>query len=179
MALLSQVGRCNFKLLNVIRPSTVALIGGNVAPKSTGTAQEQMDEFWNKNKKLNRPMSPHMTVYKLVDLTSGLSITHRATGMILAGMTTAFAFATPFLPANLDKAILSLQACGDTWLGWFLLMDIKFLIVWCVMFHTLNGIRHLAWDTGRGFQLNDLKKSGYAVIGLSALLATAIVYLCR
>merc|ERR1719516_453325 len=37
-------------------------------------------EFWSKNKALNRPLSPHLTIYKF-QLTSMLSITHRATGL--------------------------------------------------------------------------------------------------
>lgn len=179
MALMSLVGQCNTKLLNRLRPGVIHAFGGSSANKSTGTAQEQIDNFWRKNKKLNRPMSPHMTVYKLADITSGLSLTHRATGMLLAGATTSFAFATPLLPANLDQAIYGLQTYMDTWLGYLVVMDVKFLLVWCIMFHTCNGIRHLAWDTGKGFQMDDLKKSGYAVIGLSALLATLIVYFCK
>lgn len=179
MALLSIVGQCNTKLLTRLRPEVIHVFGGFSAYKSTGTAQEQMDSFWSKNKTLNRPMSPHMTVYKLADITSGLSLTHRATGMLLAGATTSFALATPFLPANLDQAIYGLQAYMDSWLGYLVLMDVKFLLVWCIMFHTCNGIRHLAWDTGKGFQIDNLKRSGYAVIGLSALLATLIVYCCK
>lgn len=39
-----------------------------------------------KNYRLSRPMSPHLTIYKL-QLTTMLSITHRATGVALSGVT--------------------------------------------------------------------------------------------
>jgi succinate dehydrogenase (ubiquinone) cytochrome b560 subunit len=49
----------------------------------------------------------------------------------------------------------------------------KFTLAFPVMFHLWNGFRHLTWDLGYGFQIADLYKSGYLVIGLA--LATAVV----
>lgn len=165
------------RLLALSRPSVFA--SGHSALKSTGSPQEQMDEYWAKNKRLNRPMSPHMTIYNLHHVTSAMSVTHRATGIALAGVTTAFAFGSVFLPQNLDQAILSLQSFGESWFGYMMLMEVKFLLVWPIIFHTLNGIRHLVWDTGKGFEMSDLRKSGYVVTALSVIISAAIVYLYK
>lgn len=145
------------------------------APKSTGTAQSQIDEFWEKNKKLNRPMSPHLTAYNLVTMTAGMSVTHRATGIYLTAVTCVFAQLSPFLPENLDQAMLVLQS--DSILYNALLFDCKLALLWPIVYHTLNGVRHLAWDTGKGFKMNELYLSGYAVIGLSFLITVAMILL--
>ena len=54
-------------------------------------------EFWSKNKELGRPISPHLTIYKF-QLTSMLSITHRATGLIQSGMLTGAGLGALLLP---------------------------------------------------------------------------------
>jgi hypothetical protein len=48
------------------------------------TVKEQQTLFWAKNQKLHRPLSPHLTIYRL-PLPAILSITHRATGAALSG----------------------------------------------------------------------------------------------
>ena len=45
----------------------------------------------------------------------------------------------------------------------------------CLMYHLFNGIRHLFWDVGKGFDIPTVYRSGYAVIVLS-LLSTAIIW---
>jgi succinate dehydrogenase (ubiquinone) cytochrome b560 subunit len=49
----------------------------------------QNEDFEVKNARLGRPQSPHLTIYKL-QLTSLLSLTHRATGMALGGIITVW-----------------------------------------------------------------------------------------
>lgn len=48
------------------------------------SVKEAQTEFWAKNQKLHRPMSPHLTIYRL-PLPAILSVTHRATGAALSG----------------------------------------------------------------------------------------------
>jgi len=66
----------------VLRPSTV---------KTTST-----EDYWDKNKRMNRPMSPHLTIYK-PQVTSMLSITHRITGLATSGYIYAFSVGTDAL----------------------------------------------------------------------------------
>ena len=54
-------------------------------------------EFWSKNKALNRPISPHLTIYKF-QLTSMLSITHRATGLAQSAMLSGVGLGALLIP---------------------------------------------------------------------------------
>merc|ERR1719431_822563 len=65
-------------------------------------------EYWAKNKALKRPISPHLTIYKF-QLTSMLSITHRATGLIQSGMLTVFAVGAMVLPGTFPTQLAMLQ----------------------------------------------------------------------
>ena len=144
-----------------------------VASKSTGSAQQQMNNFWDKNHLVKRPMSPHLSIYK-PQLTSMLSVTHRATGILLAGSTIGFAGAT-LLPSSYIDMFLSLVADAHaSGLGYIYLFPLKFLLAWPVMFHTCNGLRHLFWDMAQGLKIEDVYKTGWVVLLLSSLLAAAL-----
>lgn len=144
-----------------------------IASKSTGSAQKQMDDFWNKNQSVKRPMSPHLTIYKF-QLTSMLSITHRATGILLAGATIGAASAT-LLPPSVFSVFFSLVSqVHASGMGYLCLFPLKFMLAWPVMFHTCNGLRHLVWDFAQGLKIEDVYKSGWAVLIVSSLLAAAL-----
>jgi succinate dehydrogenase / fumarate reductase, cytochrome b subunit len=57
----------------------------------------------------------------------------------------------------------------QAWYGQVLL----FAWTWALMYHLGNGIRHLFWDIGRGFELKTAERSGYAVVAVSLLLTAA------
>lgn len=73
-------------------------------------------EFWSKNKKLGRPMSPHLTIYK-PQLTSMLSITHRGTGLAQSGYLSIVGIGSLFLPGtpahtiSFVKLTLTINVC--------------------------------------------------------------------
>lgn len=120
-----------------------------------------------------RPLSPFMIgqVYK-AQLTSVLSLLHRATGVALAvgalglvawlvavaGGSDAFECFRGFFAAPYGKVIL-------------------FAFTACLAYHLFNGLRHLAWDAGWGFDIPTAYKSGYAVVALTILLTAAIWWL--
>merc|ERR1719427_2490440 len=66
-------------------------------------------EFWSKNKKLGRPMSPHLTIYK-PQLTSMLSITHRGTGLAQSGYLSIIGIGSLFLPGNFPSFLAEVSA---------------------------------------------------------------------
>lgn len=105
-----------------------------------------------------RPLSPHLQVYK-PQLTSILSIFHRGTGVLLA-------LATPFLVCWL----WSIAEGPEAYAKWQALFNYKFvklaLVGWsfCLFYHLCNGIRHLFWDAGMGFELKNLYRSGWVVV---------------
>ncbi len=61
---------------------------------------------------------------------------------------------------------------NGSWLGRVLLFGWNFAL----FYHLCNGIRHLFWDTGRGFELPALVRSGWAVI-ISAVVLTVIAWI--
>lgn len=119
-----------------------------------------------------RPLSPFMIgPYYRPQITSVLSITHRITGVILAlaalGLT-AWLLAV----AGGSAAFETFQAFAGSPVGQLLLIAVAAALV----FHFLNGIRHLLWDVGWGFELPRVYASGYVVLGLTAVITAAIAY---
>ncbi|HEX4871803.1 MAG TPA: succinate dehydrogenase, cytochrome b556 subunit [Nevskiaceae bacterium] len=117
----------------------------------------------------SRPLSPFMIgPYYRPQLTSMLSITHRATGvalslgtLLLAGWLMALAAG----PQTFDAYAVHVGA----WYGQLLLIGWS----WALLYHLCNGIRHLFWDAGYGLEIKTAYASGYAVVALSALLTAA------
>jgi len=115
----------------------------------------------------NRPLSPHLQIYK-PQITSILSITHRITGVALCGgavLLTYWLMAATYGP----EAFAQAQAILGSWFGRLVL----FGVVFSLWYHLANGIRHLAWDAGWGFELEKLRASGIAVIAFSVILTVA------
>merc|ERR1712241_458861 len=123
--------------------------------------------FWDKNKRLERPMSPHLTIYK-PQITSMLSITHRGTGLAQSAILCGFAI---FGIASNYSFPWLLSQVSQFGIGGGLIFVGKFAIAWPVMYHLFNGVRHLAWDMGHGFSMPELYKTGYTVLGLSIISA--------
>ncbi len=114
-----------------------------------------------------RPLSPHLQVYR-PQLTSILSITHRATGVALAGGTLRLVWWLG-AAATGPEQFATVQAVMASWLGKLLLLGWTFSL----FFHLANGIRHLFWDAGLGFELKTTYASGWAVVAASLVLTIA------
>ena len=117
----------------------------------------------------DRPLSPHLQIYR-PQITSVLSILHRLTGLLLAlGMV----FLVLWLAAAAagPKSFAAIQACAASWPAQTLLVGVTLAL----FYHLLNGIRHLLWDAGRGFEHKTVTLGGWAVVAAS-LLATAAVW---
>ena len=112
----------------------------------------------------NRPISPHLQVYR-PQLTSVLSILHRITGVALAVGTILLVYWL-IAAASGPEAFASAGALIGSWLGRILLFGWTFALY----FHLTNGIRHLFWDAGFGFELKTVYASGWTVVGLAAVL---------
>lgn len=111
-----------------------------------------------------RPLSPHLQIYK-PQLTSVLSISHRASGVALAVGTlllTWWLIAAAAGPEAFDAA----QSFLGSWLGYLILFGFSYAL----MYHLCNGIRHLFWDAGWGFELDTVYKSGWATVIASVAL---------
>lgn len=105
-----------------------------------------------------KPLSPHLQVYR-PQVTSILSITHRLTGIVLvlaAMLLTYWLASAAYGPAAFARA----QVVLESWFGRLVL----FGFTWSLFYHLLNGLRHLGWDMGRGFNLTHLRITGALVV---------------
>ncbi|MBI1775684.1 MAG: succinate dehydrogenase, cytochrome b556 subunit [Proteobacteria bacterium] len=106
-----------------------------------------------------RPLSPHLQIYK-PQLTSVLSIIHRGTGIALTAGTLLLVYW--LLAAALGpESFADAQALIGSWFGYLVLFGWSLSL----FFHLANGIRHLFWDAGFGFELDQVYASGWVVVG--------------
>ena len=114
--------------------------------------------------KHDRPLSPHLSIYRW-PVTMVSSILHRATGV---AMSLGFIVLVTWLfdAASGPDAYAMFLGAADTLVGKL------FLVGWSFAFfyHFANGIRHLVWDTGRGFEKQQATASAWFVIVLSVML---------
>jgi succinate dehydrogenase / fumarate reductase, cytochrome b subunit len=117
-----------------------------------------------------RPLAPHLQIYR-PQITSVLSILHRATGAFLAVVLVLLVWWLVALAAG-PEAFETAHGFMGSWLGGLVLLGATFAF-W---YHFAAGIRHLAWDLGYGYDIGTVYKTGYAVIGISIGL-TLLTYL--
>jgi succinate dehydrogenase / fumarate reductase cytochrome b subunit len=117
----------------------------------------------------DRPLSPHLQVYK-PQLTSVLSISHRATGLALSVGTLLLVWWLLAAAAG-PEAYNVVRGFLGSWLGMLMLIGWAYAL----FFHLCNGIRHLVWDAGYGLDLPTTYKSGWTVVAASAGLTVAAI----
>ena len=129
-----------------------------------------MRESLEQSRNNNRPLSPHLDIYQY-QITWTVSIMHRITGVamtlgliLIVAWLVAAAF-SPELFSLIDGVLRS-------WIG----MIIIFGSLWAFWFHFLNGIRHLFWDLGYGFNLSTVWRSGWVVV-LGSIILTIFSFL--
>ena len=129
-----------------------------------------MRESLEESRNNNRPLSPHLDIYQY-QITWTVSIMHRITGVamtlgliLIVAWLVAAAF-SPELFSLIDGVLRS-------WIG----MIIIFGSLWAFWFHFLNGIRHLFWDLGYGFNLLTVWRSGWVVV-LGSIILTIFSFL--
>ncbi|HWV54995.1 succinate dehydrogenase, cytochrome b556 subunit [Pseudorhodoplanes sp.] len=94
---------------------------------------------------IERPLSPHLGIYRMT-LTMMMSIVHRITGGALFFGTLLMAWWLLAAAAG-PTAYAKVQAFMGSIIGLLIL----FGYTWALIHHMLGGVRHLIWDTGRGF----------------------------
>ncbi len=116
-----------------------------------------------------RPLSPHLGIYRK-QLTSVLSILHRISGIGLSLGAFGVAWFLVALAGG-DESYARFLALATSPVG------LALLFAWSagINYHLLNGLRHLAWDAGKGFDLPSVYRSGWTVVVL-ALLGTAAIW---
>ncbi|XP_076183255.1 succinate dehydrogenase cytochrome b560 subunit, mitochondrial [Ptiloglossa arizonensis] len=136
----------------------------------TSTVCETHDE---KNTRLKRPMSPHLTIYQ-VQLTSVLSITHRITGAVLSSYVMALGMGHLLIPGGIPCLVEMITNLNLPVPLFFLG---KTMMAFCLTYHTYNGFRHLLWDMGKFLTIKGVYSTGYAVTALSVVTALVLAAL--
>ncbi|MGI9462667.1 MAG: succinate dehydrogenase, cytochrome b556 subunit [Aestuariivirgaceae bacterium] len=123
-----------------------------------------------------RPLSPHLQVYKPM-LTMMMSIIHRITGVVLYFGT--FLVVWWLVAAAVGPGYFNMvNGFFSSWFGVIVLLG----YTWTLIHHALGGLRHLVWDTGRGFDLDRVEwmaKANLAGSIVLTLLVWAIVHVVR
>jgi succinate dehydrogenase / fumarate reductase, cytochrome b subunit len=119
-----------------------------------------------------RPLSPHLQIYKWQMSMFG-SIMHRATGAALS-VGALFVLAWLFSVATGLDAYVRFYSFTQSVIGQLMMAG----WVFCLMYHLLNGIRHLGWDSGTGFDIKTANRTGWMVF-TGAFLLTALFWFTR
>ena len=109
----------------------------------------------------DRPLSPHISIYRW-PVTMVSSILHRATGIAMAAGFVLFVVWLADMAVGAD-AYGALMGVLDSTVGRLLLIG----WTWAFFYHLSNGIRHLVWDAGYGFEKSQADASAWLVIVLS------------
>jgi succinate dehydrogenase / fumarate reductase, cytochrome b subunit len=120
---------------------------------------------------IKRPLSPHLTIYQ-PQLTSILSIVHRATGSMLVIFYIGY-----FILGDLNFVYgLSHNTFFRGCLRGQVTIFIQLIVFAGRSYHFFNGIRHFLWDSGLFLDLSSVYRTGWTVVGLTSVL-TGIFYI--
>ena len=117
--------------------------------------------------RVERPLSPHLQVHRL-EITSGLSILHRGTGLVLSTGLLLLAYWLMAVASGEAAYAEASVLLGSVWAkvfyaGW----------AFCFFYHLANGIRHLLWDMLIGLEPEQYRVSGWAVMLFTVLVTAA------
>lgn len=112
--------------------------------------------------KKTKPISPHISIYR-IQITSLLSILHRGTGIALfVGLILIMWWIVYIVYSPFEHQLWMWDIMSTTTAK-------AIIIIWsyALFYHFFNGIRHLFWDFGMGYNIDTLSRSGIAVIIIS------------
>ncbi len=108
--------------------------------------------------------------YYRPQLTSMMSITHRATGVLLGLAGAPLLLCWIIAVSRGPEALDGLYSCLGSWPGKIL----SLALIFSLCFHFCNGIRHLIWDTGRMLHIDAAYRAGWVVLA-AALTGTTLL----
>ncbi|KAI0227172.1 Succinate dehydrogenase cytochrome b560 subunit, mitochondrial [Lamellibrachia satsuma] len=160
------------KLRMAIRPCLTvqrsALIPKRVS-SSEVKAHEEMRAFWEKNHRLGRPLT-HFTTYRMHQPML-MSLGHRISGIAMGVAFYGLVIGLYVMPGDFTHYIDLLKSFDLP--KWFL-FPAKMVVAFPLMYHYMNGMRHLSWDAGKGVRLATMYKTGWSILA-AAIVASACV----
>ena len=122
------------------------------------------------NRPVHRPLSPHLQVYRPQLTRCCRSCIARPASRCRSGA--LYLVIWVICAAASPRTYAMFQSFNGSIVGRIVLGGWLF----CAFYHLCNGIRHLFWDAGYGFELKDAYRSGWIVVGVS-LVATALSWI--
>jgi succinate dehydrogenase (ubiquinone) cytochrome b560 subunit len=143
------------------------IIGRWAGSTATSTsAHGEMKKFWQKNIELGRPNSPWV-IYK-PHLPMLTSLAHRVTGITMGVVLYGASIAVFAAPGDFPSYV---EFIKNLHLSPMILFPAKTIAAFPLIYHYINGIRHLTWDAGHGYELKTQYKSGTIIVTTSILLS--------
>ncbi|KAK5166031.1 cytochrome b subunit of succinate dehydrogenase, Sdh3p [Saxophila tyrrhenica] len=139
-----------------------------------GTVRPDNDRILAQQR-LKRPVSPFVGIYQ-PQIPWVLSISGRITGCLLSGGFYIFGSAYLIAPyVGWDLSIGSIVATVAAWPTPVKAL-VKAAVAWPFVFHCLNGLRHLTWDTSNMMTNKKVQASGWVVVGLTTVGTLILVF---
>ncbi|KAI8851157.1 hypothetical protein BC829DRAFT_127555 [Chytridium lagenaria] len=139
-------------------------------PKASSLPTLEIDAF-KKSQERGRPISPHLTIYQ-PQLTWYMSAANRITGCAVGGL--IYLGGIWYVIAPFNSATVATLVAGAPFL---LTLLGKLAIAVPTAFHSVNGIRHLIWDTGAQLSVKSVYQTGYVALALASALTAYLVML--
>ena len=130
----------------------------------------------SKNHSHAKPLSPHIQIYK-PQISSFTSILHRATGIFLYIGVVLICWAIVHYAYQVEILVdgeIEEKTCDCSWK--YLVYAAVLMWSFSLYYHMCNGIRHLFWDIGKGFEKKTANRNGILVLIASAILTIASAY---
>ena len=112
----------------------------------------------------DRPLSPHLQIWRW-NVTMALSILHRVTGVGL-GLGSLLLAWWLIAAASGPEAFATVQGFIGSIIGRLVLFGFTVSL----FFHLCNGVRHLVWDVGYGFDIKTAERSAWFVVAATVVL---------
>jgi succinate dehydrogenase / fumarate reductase cytochrome b subunit len=129
------------------------------------------------NKHIDRPTSPHLQIYRW-NLSSLTSIFHRATGIALYFSVIIIAWFIVYYSTRINIGESETCECLLMSIIHNLFILAIILITFSLFYHYCNGIRHLFWDIGKGYDLKVANRNSIIVIFSSLALTIITILAC-
>lgn len=123
----------------------------------------------------NRPTSPHLQIYKW-NICSFTSIMHRFTGIALYLSVVVISWYIVFFTYNYDLVSAGDNCDCPLWKTFeYLTVAAIVVVIFSISYHLSNGVRHLFWDIGKGFEIERAKFTGYLTLVMTFLISGTVL----
>ena len=118
-----------------------------------------------------RPLSPHMSIYRMTRYSLITSFANRITGLLLSGGFLAFIYWLTSLARGARAYARAQEVLGSG-----VAKLVYAAVIAAFAYHLVAGLRHLVWDTGRGLEKAQSQRSAWLVIGAALVLALGTLW---